>query len=66
MSAHDQWLANYRRYTTEVWCSNPACPTHEDGREVTYESEFGQGWYEPGECDCGGDWLEDKPVIEHA
>ncbi len=56
MSAHD------RRYTTEAWCSNPACPHHEEAVEVTFESEYGQGWFTPEECDCGGHWLEDKPV----
>ena len=64
MSAHDRWLADYRKGTAEVWCTNPACQLHEDGTTVTYESEYGQGWYTPEECKCGHEWTEDKPDEE--
>ncbi len=62
MSAHDRHLANYRWEQVRVWCDNPACPAHQDGVDVVYESEYGQGAYTPEECGCGGDWLEDKPA----
>jgi hypothetical protein len=61
MSAYDRYLAGYRSSTETVWCSNPACPNHTEAVEVTYEFEYGAGWYSPEECECGGDWLEDKP-----
>lgn len=62
--AHDRWLANYRRYECDVYCENRECPNH-DGATVTYESEYGQGWYTPEECWlCHGEWLEDRPEDE--
>ena len=62
MSAHDNWLAGYRKSTTEVWCSNPACDLYEDGLIVDYEEEYGAGWTTPEECPrCGADLLFDKP-----
>ncbi len=61
MSAHDRYLANHRWMRETVWCSNPKCEHHTEGVEVVYESEYGQGWYDPEECACGGEWLEDKP-----
>ena len=61
---HDRYLAAYRQYQTEVWCDNPKCQLHEDGTTVMYFSEYGQGSYEPEECDCGGDWTDTKPEIE--
>lgn len=64
MSQHDRWLANYRQYPAQVWCDNPACPLHRDGTTVTFNSEYGQGWYEPEECDCGGEWTDEKPDYE--
>lgn len=65
MSAHDRHLTQYRHSPETVWCSNPACPNHSGvGVEVTYESEYGQGWYTPEECECGGEWLEDEPKDE--
>ena len=62
MSAHDQWLANYRTGIEVVWCSNPACELHLDGIEVRWESENGQSWWSPEECPrCHGHWLQDQP-----
>lgn len=61
MSAHDRWLANYHTCPTTVYCANPKCGNH-DGATVTFVSEYGQGWYEPEECDdCGGEWLDEAP-----
>ena len=64
VSAYDNWLAGYRRHTMEVWCSNRSCDNHESVTVVTFESEYGQGWFTPEECVCGGDWLEDQPEQE--
>ena len=64
MSQHDRWLANYHTSVAHVWCSNRFCDNHEDGIDVTYESEYGQGWYTPEECKCGHEWTEDKPDEE--
>lgn len=61
MSAHDRWLAAYRSHTTEVWCTNPACPQHKDCTTVTYEAEYGAGWYTPEECACGHEWTDEQP-----
>lgn len=62
MSAHDRWLANYHQHPATVYCTNPKCSNHHEGATVTYVSEYGQGWYEPEECEsCGGEWLEDAP-----
>lgn len=59
--AHDRWLANFHQYGTTVYCDNPDCGNHQ-GTIVLYVSEYGQGWYEPEECEsCGGDWLEQQP-----
>ena len=61
MSAHDRWLANYHQHPATVWCANRKCGYH-DGATVTFVSEYGQGWFEPEECElCGGEWLEDQP-----
>lgn len=58
---HERHLASYSRQDVEVFCDNPACSLH-DGATVTYEREYGQGWYTPEECWlCGGEWLEDRP-----
>jgi hypothetical protein len=48
----------------EVWCSNRSCDNHADGATVMFISEYGIGWFEPEECVCGGDWLEDQPEQE--
>lgn len=62
MSEHDVWLANYRTGTETVWCANKACPVHQDGMEVRWESENGQSWWTPEECPvCNGVWLQEKP-----
>lgn len=62
VSAHDSWLARYRRSEADVWCSNPKCGLHADGATVTYEEEYGQGWYTPEECYvCHSDWLSEPP-----
>jgi hypothetical protein len=58
---HERHLANYHQHPAQVWCSNPLCPLHEDGTTITFVSEFGQGWFEPEECACGHEWVEDKP-----
>lgn len=61
MSSHDRWLANYGISPATVYCANPTCGYH-DGTEVTYVSEYGQGWYEPEDCpSCGGEWLDEQP-----
>ncbi len=64
-AAHDRWLAGYSKNShAEVWCENKDCANHE-GVTVTYESEYGAGWYTPEECwICGGDWLDVKPEQE--
>lgn len=65
MSQHDEWLANYRTGVETVWCSNPNCTVHQDGMEVRWESEFGQGSWTPEECPrCHSWWLQDKPEDE--
>lgn len=65
MSGHDAWLAHYRTGTEVVWCENKTCPVHNDGMEVRWESEYGQGWWTPEECPvCHGLWLQDKPDEE--
>ena len=65
MSQHDRWLANYHTSVAHVWCSNRFCDNHEDGIDVTYESEFGQGTFTPEDCPlCNHGWVEDKPEIE--
>lgn len=64
MSAHDNWLANYRRSEVEVYCVNRDCPNHE-GVEVTLESEYGQSWITPEDCPiCHGELLDDPPADE--
>lgn len=65
MSAHDTWLANYRRGTTQAWCANKACVNHEDGLEIDTETEYGMTVCLPEECpSCNGEWLFDKPDEE--
>ena len=64
MSAHDRYLAQYHTHLSEVWCEKPGCPNHTDPVTVTFVSEYGQGWYEPEECSCGGAWLDDRPDEE--
>jgi hypothetical protein len=64
MSAHDRYLANYRSHEIDVWCENRECANHA-GTQVTYVSEYGQGWYEPEECWlCKHEWLADAPDEE--
>lgn len=63
--AHDRYLANYHTSDAQVWCSNPKCDLHEDGANVRYVSEYGQGWYEPEECwICHEHWVDEKPEPE--
>jgi hypothetical protein len=64
MNQHERWLANYRQHPATVWCSNPKCGNHADGTTVMFISEYGTGWFEPEECSCGGEWLEDQPDEE--
>lgn len=66
MSAHDRWLANYRSYETEVYCTNRACVRFGQPQTVRYEEEYGQGWTTPEECeDCkGGEFSFDPPPEE--
>jgi hypothetical protein len=61
LPGYDNWLARYERHTTTVWCDNPACTNHTQGVTVLFQSEYGQGWLEPEECGCGGDWVQDQP-----
>jgi len=61
-SQHDRWLANYRRYDTEVYCATRACPEYGKALKVTYEEEYGQGWTTPEECsECGAQFSFDAP-----
>ena len=63
--AHDRYLANYHRGTTQVWCANTACANHADGLEIDTETEYGQTTYLPEECPiCHGEWLDDQPDDE--
>lgn len=60
--AHDAYLANYHRGTTQVWCATKTCANHEDGLEIDTETEYGFTVYLPQECPrCNGEWLDEKP-----
>jgi hypothetical protein len=59
VTAHDRWLANYRSFECDVFCHERDCPHAGEAQPVTYISEYGCGWYEPEECQCGGEWHED-------
>lgn len=62
---HDRWLMNYQTGTEVVYCSNPKCDLHQDGAEVAWESEYGQGWWIPEECPrCHSEWVQDRPEPE--
>ena len=63
-TAHDNYLRRWRSYEIEVWCTNKGCPSHTQPVTVTYCEEYGQGWLEPEECECGGDWTQDEPGRE--
>jgi hypothetical protein len=64
-SAHQRYLAAYRRSEIEVWCSNPECGNHGAPQTVIWETEYGQGWCTPEECPrCHHEWQEEQPQEE--
>lgn len=63
MSAHDRWLAGYNRYPADAWCPNRDCRNH-GGTTVTVETEYGASWATPEECECGAEWLWERPEEE--
>lgn len=61
MSAHDRYLAAYRRWTQTLYCTRPGCENR-DGITALIESEYGQSWSDPEDCPlCGGDLSDDQP-----
>jgi len=49
-AVHEAWLADYKSYQTDAFCSNPACARYGEPVTVLYEQEYGQGWISPEEC----------------
>lgn len=61
---YDRYITGgrYRKAPETVYCHTPECLDRGEPQEVTYESEYGAGWYTPEECPaCGGEWHEDAP-----
>lgn len=61
----DAWITGgrYSKTTETVYCHNRDCDEFSEPVVVTYESEYGGGWYTPEECPkCGHEWHDDEPT----
>jgi hypothetical protein len=61
VSAYDEHIARYRMRKLLMWCVNDECPNYQDGVNVVYEEENGQGAISPEDCPLCG-----HPLVESA